>query len=49
MLYYLYDINLQLNINKYKFKIQLIKYLNFILKVGKEIFINFKKIKIIIK
>ena len=49
MLYHLYDIDLQLNIDKCEFKIWLTKYLNFILKAGKEISINFKKIKAIIK
>ena len=49
MLYHLYDIDLQLNINKYEFKMQLTKYLNFILEVNKEISINPEKIKIIIK
>ena len=49
MLYHLYNINLQLNIDKCKFKIQLIKYLKFIVKADKRISINFKKIRAIMK
>ena len=49
ILYHLCDASLQLNINKYKFKTQLIKYLKFIMKASKRISINPEKIKVIIK
>jgi hypothetical protein len=39
--------SLQLGVNKYKFKIKAIKYLSFIIKVKKGIYIDFKKVKAI--
>ncbi|KAF2105696.1 hypothetical protein BDV96DRAFT_508975, partial [Lophiotrema nucula] len=41
--------SLSLNISKYKFNITFIKYLDFIIKVGKNLYINFKKVKVIKK
>ncbi|KAF2105153.1 hypothetical protein BDV96DRAFT_509915, partial [Lophiotrema nucula] len=38
-----------LNISKYKFNITFIKYLSFIIKVKKSLYINFKKVKTIKK
>ena len=49
MLYHLHNAGLQLDIDKYKFKIQLIKYLKFIVKAGKRISMDFEKIKVIMK
>ena len=40
---------LQLNINKYEFKIEFTKYLKFIIKVGKDICMNLAKIKTIVE
>ncbi|KAF2105673.1 hypothetical protein BDV96DRAFT_509024, partial [Lophiotrema nucula] len=41
--------SLLLNISKYKFNITFIKYLNFIIKVKKGLYIDFKKVKAIKK
>ncbi|KAF2105513.1 hypothetical protein BDV96DRAFT_509252, partial [Lophiotrema nucula] len=41
--------SLLLNISKYKFNITFIKYLGFIIKVEKGLYINFKKVKAIKK
>ncbi|KAF2105674.1 hypothetical protein BDV96DRAFT_509022, partial [Lophiotrema nucula] len=41
--------SLLLDISKYKFNITFIKYLNFIIKVEKSLYINFKKVKAIKK
>ena len=43
------NIKLQLDVDKCKFKIEIIKYLMFIIKADKELCMNFKKIKTIIK
>ena len=40
---------LQLDINKYKFKVKSIKYLEFIIKTRKEIYIDPVKVKVIIE
>ena len=42
----LWNINLQVNIKKYKFKVKYIKYFRFIISI-KEIEVNFKKVKVI--
>ncbi|KAF2114636.1 hypothetical protein BDV96DRAFT_494590, partial [Lophiotrema nucula] len=41
--------SLLLDINKYKFNITFIKYLSFIIKIEKGLYINFKKVKAIKK
>jgi len=43
------NVELQLDINKYEFEVEIIKYLEFIIEADKELCMNFKKIKIIIK
>ncbi|KAF2175802.1 hypothetical protein K469DRAFT_609444, partial [Zopfia rhizophila CBS 207.26] len=42
-------VNLYINIIKYKFKVILTKYIKFIIKVSKGIYINLNKVKIIKK
>jgi len=49
MLYCLHDADLQLDINKCEFEMQLTKYLRFIVEVDKGISINPEKVKAIMK
>ena len=42
------EVRLQLNINKYKFEVKLIKYLGFIIEAKKGISIDLVKVKVIL-
>ena len=49
ILKWLWETDLQIDINKYKFKTMFTKYLEFIVKVEKDVNMNSNKIKIILK